>query len=783
MTEEKGKALREMIGIDKNGLQRRIKFLSLSGPDIKLLTRLYKEHETLFFQLVETFYVHLLSFPEMSGVFTSHTIEKHKVVFKQYLEELISGKYDTEYVMNRIDIGFSHYKHKVEPWMYIEAYGKVVDELTGVIDTMELNKEEFTRALAAIFKVILLDISFSLESYFYEKSLAIKRANKLYNVISETNKFIVRTENIDDLYSELCTILVNDGGFRLAWFGQVDKASQYINLVTMCGYGQDFLAGLKISLDPNSPEGRDPAAVAIKEKRIASSNHIMDESPVKLLKDIIVNYGFKSSISVPLFLGEETIDALSVYSDEPIYDAEETFQLLEDIGRDVSFAIESINKTKELEKSVLLDHLTSLPNRRFVFQELKRLMDAASSDYGKKIALIILNVDRFKVMNESYGYAKADLLLKEVGKRLNSIINMPDILGRTDADEFMMVAYNIKDEEAISTIIYKIDNLFSLPIDMSGDKITVRLYKGISIFPDEAENFDELIKIAELSLREAKKAGSNSVIFHSAGLRRKVVDTLNIKKDIYKAFDNEEFVLYYQPKIDIAKNSISGAEALIRWNHPVKGIIPPMKFIPVLEETGLIINVGEWVIKELMRQANLWKKDGNSLKISFNTSALQLEKDNFSDRLIDIAEDMGADPSLIEVEITESMLMKNIEHNIGKLERLKSHGFGISIDDFGTGYSSLSYLQKLPVDILKIDISFIKNLLISNESVMITQAIVVLAKAMGKGTIAEGVDSKEQIILLQEFGCDEVQGFYYSKPVPPPQFEKFVKDFSRQTFM
>ncbi len=782
MLNKESKMVLERLGVDKNMLQKHLEFLFITEVDIRLLTRLYKEREKFLPQLVEKFYVYLNHFSGIKDILTNIHAEKHKDVIKNYLEQLLSGNYNSEYIINRNNIGLFNYKNKIEPWMYIEAYGKIVNDLADTVNTVGLNKEDFAKIMAAMFKVMLLDITFSMESYYHEKNFDVKDSDRLYAVISNLNRCIIKANNLDDLYRDLCAILVNEGGFRLVWVGHINRSTKHINSVAMCGEGHDSLTNMRISLDPGLPESHDLVVTAVKEKKVIISSDLTHETIRGPLKDIIVRHGFKSFVSVPIILGQEVISAFNIYSDRSPGITDEELRLLKNISSVVSFAIESINKKQKLEKSALFDHLTSLPNRKFALQELKKLTDSASSEGGKKIALIIMNIDKFEFMNESYGYAKADLLLKETARRLSSIIKVPDILSRIDGNKFMLAAYNISHEETISSVIDKIDSLFTQPIDVDGNKVIISLCKGISIFPDDADNSDELIKIAELSLKEVKKAGSSTAMLYSLDLHQKVVDALRTEKEIHKAFDNREFVLYYQPKINIIENTISGAEALIRWNHPMKGIILPGTFIPILEETGLIVDVGEWVIKELVKQVNLWNAKGMGFKVSFNASSLQLAKNDFAERLISITSDANVDPSLIEVEITESALMKNIASTIGKLTLLKSQGFGISIDDFGTGYSSLSYLQKLPIDVLKIDISFIRNLLISKESVTITQAIIVLAKTLAKKTIAEGVNNKEEIYLLHQLGCDEVQGYYYSKPVPPSLFEKYVEDFNRQTF-
>ena len=615
MPNKKSIEVQDTLGADKNSLQKHTEFLFITEADIRLLSGLYKVREKFLPKLVDIFYTYLMHFSGIKDILTTLHAEKHRAIFKDYLEQLLSGNYTTEYITNRINIGLFNYENKIEPWMYIEAYGKIVHELAEAVGTTGLNKDDSAKAMAAIFKGILLDITFAVGSYYYENTFEMQK---------------------------ICQ--------------------------------------------------------------------------------------------------------------------------------------------ERVEEITLSDLLTSLPNRKASLRKLKRLIESVSLNDDKKIALIMISIDKFEYINEFYGYDKADLILKEVARRLSSIIKLPDIRGRLDGNKFMIVVYDIEYEEAVSSIIDKIDGLFTQPIEVGEDKVMINLCKGISIFPDEADNTDELIKIAELSLKEVKKAGSSNAMLYSIDLHHKVVDALKVEKEIEKAFENKEFVLYYQPKINIAENIISGAEALIRWNHPVKGVILPGKFIPVLEETGLIVDVGEWVIKELVRQVNLWNAKGMDLKVSFNASSLQLAKNDFAERLISIARDANVDPSRIEVEITESALMQNIASTIGKLTLLKSQGFGISIDDFGTGYSSLSYLQKLPIDVLKIDISFIRNLLISKESVTITHAIIVLAKTLAKRTIAEGVNYKEEIHLLQELGCDEVQGFYYSKPIPPPLFEKYIDDFNRQTF-
>jgi diguanylate cyclase (GGDEF)-like protein len=389
-------------------------------------------------------------------------------------------------------------------------------------------------------------------------------------------------------------------------------------------------------------------------------------------------------------------------------------------------------------------------------------------------------LDNFQRINDSLGYSTGDLLLKAVADRLTNSLRKSDLVARSDkseavsvvsrvgGDEFLVLAHDINQTQDAAKTSRRLLEEMSVPYDISGREVFLTVSIGIALYPDDGMDVDDLLKNAEKAMRHTKSEGKNNFHFYSSSMHTSVLAVLIMESDLHKALERNELVLYYQPKVDTATRMVKGMEALIRWIHPDKGMIPPMQFIPLAETSGLIIPIGEFVIRTVCRQIKTWQEAGyKQVNVSLNVSGIQFDQQNLIEIFKDALQDTMISPQCLEVEVTESTIMKSPEKAIRILNELKAMGIGILIDDFGTGYSSLSYLKRLPaLKFLKIDQSFVKGLASDPRDQAIVRATIVMAHSLNLKTIAEGVETEEQLSFLQEHGCDEIQGYLFSKPLP-----------------
>jgi diguanylate cyclase (GGDEF)-like protein/PAS domain S-box-containing protein len=442
------------------------------------------------------------------------------------------------------------------------------------------------------------------------------------------------------------------------------------------------------------------------------------------------------------------------------------------ITRDLSDAKTAEDEIRHL---AFYDALTELPNRRLLLERLRQTL-AASKRSGQQQALLFVDLDNFKTLNDTLGHPIGDLLLREVGHRLASCIRPVDTAARVGGDEFVVILDDLSElpEEAASRakiVAEKILSGLSEPYMLTGRECRSTSSIGITVFGHRNESTSEILQQADIAMYQAKAAGRDSIRFFAPELQSAVNARALLEDELRQGIRSRQFVLWYQPQVERGK--VIGAEALLRWNHPTRGILPPSEFIALAEETGLILPLGSQVLEAACRQIAAWSKSREtaSLSIAVNVSARQFRQADFVEQVLGVLQQTGADPQRLKLEITESLLVDNLDETIGIMKELKSHGVEFSLDDFGTGYSSLAYLKRLPLDQLKIDRAFVRDMLADAASSAIAQAIVSLSHAMSLSLLAEGVETEEQRLCLAGLGCDAYQGYLFSPPVPPEKFE------------
>ncbi len=421
------------------------------------------------------------------------------------------------------------------------------------------------------------------------------------------------------------------------------------------------------------------------------------------------------------------------------------------------------------------DGLTALPNRS-LFSKLLSQSISEASRYDRQLAVLFLDLDRFKQVNDTLGHDAGDQLLKEVALRLEACLRGSDTVARLGGDEFVILLPELSQDNDVATTAQKILTSIARPFNLQGQEFRVTASVGISVFPQDGLDEQTLTKNADIAMYQAKQRGKNNFQFYSAKLNADSLERLTLELSLRHALERHEFQLHYQAKRDIRSGQITGTEALLRWNHPDLGIVAPMQFIPVAEETGLIVPIGKWVLKTACQQNVVWQRQGlPHLGVAVNLTARQFADENLLTDLAEILAETGMDARLLELEIAESLLMQDVKRALSVLTGLKRLQVRIAIDDFGIGYSSLSALEQFPLDVIKIDRSCICDTSSVSEDKALTEAIIAMGRTLSLTVVAQGVETKEQADFLRDNACDEFQGFYFNKPVPADQFKLLLQ--------
>jgi len=442
---------------------------------------------------------------------------------------------------------------------------------------------------------------------------------------------------------------------------------------------------------------------------------------------------------------------------------------------------EDVTERKASEERTLFlayhDDLTELPNRVLAHDRLQHAISQCERDKSK-VALVFLDLDNFKTINDSLGHSLGDRLLKEVASRLKHCVREIDTVSRQGGDEFLIILTSMPSPEAVVPVLTKLLEHVQEPFEIDGQELITTVSIGVALYPDDGRDFESLMKKTDAAMYRAKEMGKNTYCFFDKQMNDDAIEHLHLRNGLSRAVERGEFMLHYQPQIDLASGAVIGAEALIRWRHPMLGMVSPQRFIPVAEDTGLIVSIGEWVIREACRQAVIWKAEGFPIVVAVNLSAVQFKRGDVEKTIVSALQESGLDPSLLELEVTESILIRDTEHVLALVTRLKAMGIKLSIDDFGTGYSSLSYLKRFRVDQLKIDQSFIRDLATNQEDAAIVLAVIQMARSLGLRTIAEGVEEEVQLNYLRTQGCDAAQGYHFARPMEAAKMMAYMMEKS-----
>jgi diguanylate cyclase (GGDEF)-like protein/PAS domain S-box-containing protein len=591
----------------------------------------------------------------------------------------------------------------------------------------------------------------------------ILRLQRIHAVLSSINSAIVRVQGRSELFEEACQIASRHASFRIAWIGMVEGKS--LKPVAWAGEGSQFFArivetGSDIRLSPGGLANR-----ALQSGHSAFSNDITDNANIDFVRREAVDRGCRSGIALPLTMSGEPIGIFMLYCDQRDFFDDQEIKLLEELAGDVSFALSVIAEREKANFLAYYDPLTGLPNRTLFLDRLSQHLGATTRD-GSNVVLVIMDIDRFRMVNDTLGRQGGDQLLRAITARLREMVRDQDTVARIGPDTFALAFQGVwRSEDVAHSIDVRSRLLFGQPFPLDGEDLRVSASAGVAMAPGDGTTPEALFANAEAALRNAK-ARNEKFMFYQPEMNVRAAETLRLENRLRQAIENSELVLWYQPKVNLETGAITGFEALMRWQHPESGLIPPAQFIPLLEQTGLILEAGKAALMCVAKDCAAWTAQGIAVpRIAVNVSPLQLRQKNFVTTVVEAAARTEESGGALDLEITESVIMDNVEAIIPILQTIRGLGVEIYVDDFGTGYSSLAYIARLPIHSLKIDRSFVVGMVQSADSLAIVKSVISLAHALRLHVVAEGMETEEQAALLRQLKCDEAQGYLISPPV------------------
>jgi len=662
------------------------------------------------------------------------------------------------------------------------------NEAVGVLLFLSPDEGAFTDDVVELLARLAENVSFALDNFDRAEEKARteqqrERLSRMFAALGATNEAIMRAKSRTELFELVCEAAVVGGNFTSTAIALERPGAEFLENVAAAGPDRERAKSVQLSVDADRPEGQGITGTAFRARLPCVSNdYLADFGSAGHFFTAVRDSGTRSGAGLPLLKDGNAIGVLLFLSSELGAFSPELMELLQRLAENVSFAIDNFDradeKTKADERIEYLashDSLTGLPNRE-MFNELLRHTIEAACRHQRRFALLFIDLDRFKVINDSLGHDAGDILLAEISNRLRKSLRSSDVVARLGGDEFVVILEETAERDDVERIAHNLLSVLAEPMQLSGHECHTTASIGIAMYPSDGSDVQTLTKNADMAMYFAKEDGKNGFRFFTKETRTQSIERLTLETALRRALDRSQFALHYQPKVDIATGQITGVEALLRWTHPELGVLPPMQFIPLAEETGLIVPIGRWVLKEACAQNMAWQRRGlRPISMAVNLSPRQFVDAHLLQDIDEALAASGMSPVLLQLEVTESMVMRNVSRAVKVLDAIQSRGIRLAIDDFGTGYSSMSLMKQFPIDTIKIDRSFVRDLPKDSEDQAIAQAIISMGKALGMTVIAEGVETTEQETFLRDHACDEMQGYLFSKPVPPQQLADLLR--------
>lgn len=609
----------------------------------------------------------------------------------------------------------------------------------------------------------------------------LQRVHRALRTLSASNRALLRAEREDALFQEFCRIAVEEGGYRLAWATRAEHdEAKTVRPIACAGVNEGYLESIQVTW-ADTPLGQGPTGTAIRTGKPSVIQNIHTDPREAPWREASVLRGYGSMLSFPLRVEGEVIGAITIAAPEPDAFGEDEFALLGETAEDLAFAIETLRMRARhrvaedtIRRMAYFDGLTGLPNRLQVHERLDAALEDAKLA-NRPLAVLHLLIGSYREITEALGYRESDLLLKEIVRRLD-VFPGGGFVARVADDAFAIVLPR-GDAEAARGLAQRILATLAQPVELSGLLLDARASIGITLYPGHGDDAEALLRRASVANFQARH-GTQRHAFYAGGLDSECTQRLALMGELRRAIEGEELRLFCQPKIEIDSGRVSGVEALVRWEHPRLGLIDPGSFIALAESAGLITPLTYWVLGAALRQSYAWHASGLVVPMAVNLSPHDLRDPQLIERVRGALATWGAAPDWIAFEITESALMDDPDCARKRLAELKDLGVNLFIDDFGTGYSSLAYLQKLPIDSIKIDQSFVAAMSDDEDSAVIVRSTIDLAHNLGLEVVAEGVESRTIADQLGRLGCEAAQGYCISRPMPVAQYAEWSRNFS-----
>ncbi len=669
--------------------------------------------------------------------------------FRGYSNRDATGCFDVEYRIVRPDGQIRH----------IRARGFPIRDNTGGITRIAGIAEDITEKTA--------------------QTRQIARLSGMYAVLSGINSAIVRLRDRDELFQEACRVAVNHGAFSMAWIGVIDPDTLDGEVVAWFGGEAGYVENIKLTARAGTPHSERPACVAVREMRPVICNNTQTDPALAPLSEILRVRGHHAVAAWPLVIHKRAVAVIALFAPEVDFFDEDQVKLLDELAGDLSFGLQFIEKEEKLSYLAYFDLLTGLPNRTLFHDRLMQFLHTARHDRSVTAALAI-DIQNFAHLNDAMGRHAGDAVLKDVAVRLQAVLREPYSLARVGGDTFAIALAGVHHgSDLVAMLEQRIFDIFNQAFLVDRHEIRIAIRVGLALYPEDGEDAETLFKHAEIALKKAKSS-SERYLYYAPQMNAAIAARMELETELRLALETQQFVMHYQPRVDLQNGRIVSAEALIRWQHPQRGMVPPSVFIPLAEETGLIVPIGAWVIDAVCAQQATWlAQDVAIVPVAVNLSAIQFKKGEVLQIIRETIQKHGLEPQYLEFELTESVVMNDPEDAARNLQALKAMGFKLSLDDFGTGYSSLAYLKRFPFDFVKIDRAFVSDITRSQEDAAIATAVIAMAHNLNLHVIAEGVETEAQLHYLRRHRCDEMQGYYFSPAVPAAAFVTMLQEHKR----